>query len=94
MTFDQMQACLDSVGIDRETQVQVIGATMRARRRVQLADYRLWWMIEGWRTAAGRRYERILKCGMRIVLRHNGVCRAELNRGRVRGGVVVAVVNH
>jgi len=86
MTFDQMKAILTREGIDTEIQVEVIGATMRARNRMSRA-------FEALFASNFTRVPKEVRYGMRIVLRPNGICRAEINRGRVRGGIVVAVVN-
>lgn len=81
MSIGQIVDTLRNEGFGDVATANILSATIRARRAVSKWNSRL------------RLYYISHNMGYRIVLRSNGVARCEWNSGRVRGGIVVAVVN-
>jgi hypothetical protein len=77
MSIGQIVDELKYIGFDTDVIVNLVGATVRARRYAQR-----------YYNPANR-----YSCNYRIVLRANGTARAESNRGRTHGGIIVAYVN-
>ena len=103
MSFDEIVRYLSRLGYSSDLQVDIVGAINRARNRIArsswIADNGMYFVepfigparivLPHQRKTANR----VMQHGMRIVLRPGGVVRAEINKGRVRGGSVVGVVS-